>query len=170
MHADITAAVAKGKHRLHADLLHDLSDFVHLQVFDEKFIGTDDQIIPAENVIQTVGAILSGGFQRYIHADDVVDGNIDHPFEHNSAHKAIRPAAQIDFKPVINQIIHHFDHGLIKCLAVGHAVKAIRVIQQEVIDPVIIFSQRHSAENAGFLSRMAQGDIFREGICRSVIP
>ena len=127
VHAHVAAGVAEGEHGLAADLLDDLGDLVHLEILDEQLIGADHVVPSLEHIFQTVLAMLAGGLERHVHADDALVGDVKHAFNEGAADEAVAAGADIAHKAVILQILHDLDHRGVETGGVGHALEAVHI-------------------------------------------
>ena len=146
VHADVTGAVAEGQHRLAADLLGDLQYFVCLQILDDQPVRAHQRIVARKHILNTVRVSLVPGRQRGIGTDDVLIGNIKHPLNESPDNKPVASRDHKTFEAVILQVFHHLNHGKVEGTRIGHALKTVRLMDQETRDKIGIFIQGHAGE------------------------
>ena len=101
VHAHISGAVAEGEHRLAADLLCDLQNFVSLEILDKQFVRSDNVVGGGVHVVQSLRISLAGGLQLNVHAYYLLIGDINHTLYKHAADETVAAGADIAFKAVI---------------------------------------------------------------------
>ena len=164
VHADITAGIAEGEHRLLADIAHDLLDLVHLQVLDEQSVRAHELIIGLEDIVQSVRVALVGSLVVHIHADNVVIGNIEHALDEGTADGTVTAADDIDLEIVILQILDNLNHRGIEGCCITHPLKAVGRTDKNACHKVGKFLRGQAGIGAGSLNGVTHGHIRCEGM------